>query len=112
MNELNTIRCVSCEGGVPPLTPAEVAKYLSQIKNWEVSGDGQSILKRFTFKGFYKTMSFVNAIAWIANQENHHPDLQVGYNYCVVQFTTHAIHGLSKNDFICAAKVDALQADI
>ena len=112
MNELNTIRCVACEGGVPPLTPAEVEKYLKQVNNWEVSGDGQFIVKRFNFKGFYKTMSFVNAIAWIANQENHHPDLQVGYNYCVVQFTTHAIRGLSKNDFICAAKVDVLQADI
>lgn len=111
MNELNTIRCVACEGGVPPLTPDEVHQLMGQVKNWEVSGDGKSICKRYTFKGFYKTMAFVNAIAWIANQENHHPDLQVGYNYCLVQYTTHAISGLSKNDFICAAKVDALQAD-
>lgn len=112
MNELNTIRCVACEGGVPPLKPDEIQKLLVQIKNWEVSGDGKYISKHFTFKGFYKTMSFVNAIAWIANQENHHPDLQVGYNYCLVQYSTHAINGLSKNDFICAAKVDALQADM
>jgi 4a-hydroxytetrahydrobiopterin dehydratase len=111
MSELNKIRCVGCEGGIPALTAQEVQKFLEQIKNWQVSNDGKSISKRFTFKGFYKTIGFVNAIAWIANQENHHPDLRVGYNYCEVEYTTHAIKGLTKNDFICAAKVDALQAD-
>ncbi len=108
MQELHTIRCVACEGGVPPLTKDEINKLLTQLKDWQVSKDGKSISKRFSFKGFYKTMAFVNAIAWIANQENHHPDLQVGYDYCIVQYTTHAINGLSKNDFICAAKVDVL----
>src|SRR5579863_9058769 len=108
MQELHTIRCVACEGGVPPLTKDEINKLLPQLKDWQVSKDGKSISKRFTFKGFYKTMAFVNAVAWIANQENHHPDLQVGYDYCVVQYSTHAINGLSRNDFICAAKVDVL----
>lgn len=110
MQELHTIHCVGCEGGVPPLTKDEITKLLPQLKEWHVSKDGKSISKRFAFKGFYKTMSFVNAVAWIANQENHHPDLQVGYDYCLVQYTTHAIDGLSRNDFICAAKVDVLQA--
>ncbi len=110
MTELHKIHCVACEGGVPPLTRDEVNKLLPQLKDWQVSADNKSISKRFGFKNFYKTMAFVNAIAWIANQENHHPDLQVGYNYCLVQYTTHAIAGLSKNDFICAAKVDMLQA--
>lgn len=109
MNELTTIRCVACEGGVPPLTADEVKKYLSQINDWHVSTDGKSIHRHFTFKNFYKTMAFVNAIAWIANQENHHPDMTVGFNYCTVKYTTHAIDGLSKNDFICAAKVDRLE---
>lgn len=108
MSELHTIRCVGCEGGIPVLTKDELNQLLPQLKDWQVSHDGKSISKRFSFKGFYKTMAFVNAIAWIANTENHHPDLKVGYDYCVVEYTTHAIHGLTKNDFICAAKIDTL----
>lgn len=108
MKDLVTIRCVACEGGVPPLTRDEINTYLPQVKDWVVSDDGKSISRRFSFKGFYKTMAFVNAVAWIANVENHHPDMEVGYNYCNIKFTTHAIDGLSKNDFICAAKVNAL----
>lgn len=111
MSELHTIRCIGCEGGIPPLTKQEVNQLLLQLKNWQVSADGKSINKRFTFKGFYKTMAFVNALAWIANQENHHPDLKVGYDYCLVEYTTHAISGLTKNDFICAAKIDNLILD-
>jgi 4a-hydroxytetrahydrobiopterin dehydratase len=110
MTELNKIRCIACEGGILPLSNQEINQLLVQIKDWEVSKDQSTISKRFNFKGFYKTMAFVNAIAWIANQENHHPDMEVGYNYCLVKYTTHAIKGLSKNDFICAAKVDALEA--
>src|SRR6185437_7798884 len=106
--KLNTIRCVGCEGGIPALTQDEIIPLLSQLNDWVVSADKKYISKRFTFKGFYKTMAFVNAIAWIANQENHHPDLQVGYDYCLVQYTTHAVAGLTKNDFICAAKIDIL----
>jgi 4a-hydroxytetrahydrobiopterin dehydratase len=112
MPELHTIRCVGCEGGVPPLTKEEIQKYLPQIKEWEVSTDGKSIKRRFAFKGFYKTMAFVNAIAWIANQENHHPDMEVGFNYCVVKYTTHAVNGLTQNDFVCAAKINKLEPEI
>lgn len=106
--KLHTIRCVGCEGGIPALTQDEIKPLLLQLNDWKVSSDGKHISKRFIFKGFYKTMAFVNAIAWIANQENHHPDLQIGYDYCLVQYTTHAISGLTKNDFICAAKIDTL----
>ena len=111
MSELHTIRCVACEGGIPPLSQDEVKQLLSEISPWEVSQDGKFITRRYTFKGFYKTMAFVNAIAWIANQENHHPDLEVGYNYCVVKYMTHAANGLTKNDFICAAKINRLDAN-
>ncbi len=106
--DLQSKHCVPCEGGVPTLTADRVKTLLSQLKDWEVNAEKTKITRRFTFKGFYKTMAFVNAIAWIANQENHHPDMEVGYNYCVVHFTTHAINGLSENDFICAAKIDGL----
>lgn len=106
--DLNSKHCVPCEGGVPALNKEQVQSFLSKVKNWEVNAEYTCITQRFTFKNFYKTMAFVNAIAWVANQENHHPDLEVGYNYCVVNWMTHAINGLSENDFICAAKVDAL----
>lgn len=110
MTELHTIRCVGCEGGIPALNADEINKLNSQIKDWQISSDHKTISRRFTFKGFYKTMAFVNAVAWIANQENHHPDMEVGYNYCLIKFTTHAVNGLTKNDFICAAKVDKLES--
>lgn len=110
MTELSAIKCVGCEGGIPPLTQDEIKKFLLQVNDWQVSQDNKMISKRFSFKGFYKTMAFVNAIAWIANQENHHPDMEVGYNYCLVKFTTHAVDGLTQNDFICAAKIDKLEA--
>lgn len=101
--------CKPCEGGIPALDRPEAEKLLSELADgWELSADAMEIAKDFKFKGFYKTIAFVNALAWIANSENHHPDLEVGYNHCLVRYTTHAIDGLSENDFICAAKIDAL----
>lgn len=111
MTNLREIKCVGCEGGIPPLTAAEIKKLLPQINHWQVANDHKSIARNFKFKNFYQSMAFVNAVAWIANQENHHPDLEVGYNYCLVKFTTHAVDGLTQNDFICAAKIDALEAN-
>ncbi len=108
MTELQEKRCMACEAGVPPLTKDKIAELLKKIPGWELNNDNKKISRRFEFKNFYKTMAFVNAIAWIANQENHHPDLSVGFNYCVVNYSTHAIDGLSENDFICAAKINLL----
>jgi 4a-hydroxytetrahydrobiopterin dehydratase len=105
---LSTRKCKPCEGGVAPLTRPEAHKLLAQLSGWTLSEDGKSIRRRFTFRDFYRTMSFVNALAHIANIEDHHPDLEVGYNYCRVTYTTHAIGGLSDNDFVCAAKVDLI----
>ncbi len=109
--ELHKIRCVGCEGGIPALSAEEVGQLMTEIPQWQVNTAQTIITRKFEFKGFYKTMAFVNAIAWVVNQENHHPDMEVGYNYCVVNFTTHAIHGLTKNDFICAAKIDRLESN-
>lgn len=111
MTELHEIRCVGCEGGIPALTRQEIDQFLPKVPAWEVSADNKWLTRRFTFKGFYKTMAFVNAVAWIANQENHHPDMEVGYNYCLVKYTTHAVEGLTQNDFICAAKINLLEAN-
>lgn len=112
MNELADKRCVPCEGGVAALSAAEAIKLRMQLHaDWALADDSKSLKRSFTFKDFYRTMSFVNAIAHVANREDHHPDLEVGYDYCRVTFATHAIGGLSTNDFICAAKVDLLLAD-
>lgn len=101
--------CESCEGIGQALNPEQVTNMMPQLdKAWEVINNSREIKRSFSFANFYETMAFVNAIAWIANAENHHPDLEVGYNYCHVRFMTHALKGLSMNDFICAAKVDAL----
>ncbi|HVH83960.1 MAG TPA: 4a-hydroxytetrahydrobiopterin dehydratase [Steroidobacteraceae bacterium] len=102
-------RCRPCEGGTPPLTPAEAAALLAQVSSdWVLVDEARAIRRNFAFRDFYRTMSFVNALAHIANIEDHHPDLEVGYNYCRVRFTPHAVKGLSENDFVCAAKVDQI----
>lgn len=109
--ELYRIRCVACEGGIPPLSPQETTQFLVKIPGWHLSNDGKFITRRFDFKNFYHTMAFVNAIAWIANQENHHPDLEISYSYCLVKYQTHAVNGLTQNDFICAAKINQLETN-
>jgi 4a-hydroxytetrahydrobiopterin dehydratase len=102
-------RCKPCEGGIAPLTPAEAARLLTQVSSeWVLLDEARAIRRDFAFRDFYRTMSFINALAHIANIEDHHPDLKVGYNYCRVKFTTHAVKGLSENDFVCAAKVDLI----
>lgn len=109
MSTLTDKKCVPCEGGVEPLTREKAASLLSQISSeWKLSDDVKFIRRVYAFRDFYRTMSFVNALAHVANIEDHHPDLEVGYNYCRVVFTTHAVKGLSENDFICAAKIDRL----
>jgi 4a-hydroxytetrahydrobiopterin dehydratase len=107
VTDLSDRKCVPCEGGVAPLTKAEAEKLQSKLAaDWKLSEDAKSIRREFKFRDFYRAMSFTNAIAHIANIEDHHPDIEVGWGYCRVLFTTHAIKGLSENDFICAAKID------
>ncbi len=109
MNELASKRCVPCEGGIPALTTAQASQQMTALsRDWQLASDAKSLSREFRFRDFYRTMSFVNALAHVANIENHHPDLEVGYNYCRVRYSTHAISGLSENDFICAAKIDQL----
>jgi 4a-hydroxytetrahydrobiopterin dehydratase len=109
MNDLAQRKCKPCEGGVAPLTRPAAESLLAKLDPaWKLAADTLSIRRELGFKDFYRTMSFVNAVAHVANTEDHHPDLGVGYNYCHIVFTTHAVKGLSENDFICAAKIDAL----
>ncbi len=105
--DLTNRKCKPCEGGVPPLKQEETERLLKQLEpSWQLIDN--KISRTFSFKNYYQTMAFVNAVAWISHQEDHHPDMVVGYNQCRVEYTTHAINGLSENDFICAAKVDML----
>jgi 4a-hydroxytetrahydrobiopterin dehydratase len=109
MNDLTQKRCVPCEGGVQPLSREQAEEMMKQLSpQWTLTDDGKSIRAEWKLRNFYHTMSLVNAVAHIANAEDHHPDLEIGYGYCRVRYNTHAIGGLSENDFICAAKIDAL----
>jgi len=100
--------CQPLPKGSPALDQKAVNTLLDQINGWDLNPQRQAIQREFKFKDFYQTIEFVNAIAWIANQQDHHPDLEVSYNRCHVTFTTHSVGGLSENDFICAARVNAL----
>lgn len=106
MSDLSTKKCKPCEGGVKPLDAAAAQALLQQLDGWKL--ENGLLLKQFKFRNYHETMAFVNATAWISHREDHHPDLAVGYNACTVSYVTHAIGGLSDNDFICAAKIDAL----
>ena len=108
MTDLTTRHCKPCEGGVAALTPEAAAGLMAQVPGWELDAQAKSIAREFRFRNFHQVMEFVNALAWVAHREDHHPDMEVGYQRCLVRFTTHAIGGLSDNDFICAARVSAL----
>ncbi len=108
MSDLAVQHCKVCDGGTPPLNAAAAADLLKQVSDWSLNESGDEISRTFQFKNYYQTIAFVNALAWISHQENHHPDLEVSYNTCRVRYSTHAVKGLTENDFICAAKVDRL----
>jgi 4a-hydroxytetrahydrobiopterin dehydratase len=101
-------RCVACEPGTAPADDATVRNILQHLPGWELA-DGE-IARTFKFGDYYETIAFVNAVAWVSHREDHHPDLEVGYNKCRVRYSTHSIGGISENDLICAAKVQALTA--
>jgi 4a-hydroxytetrahydrobiopterin dehydratase len=108
-------KCVPCHGGVSALTLPEAEKLLSRLlggdgagDGWKIVENGKALKREFKFADFYRTMSFVNAVAHIANAEDHHPDIECGWGYCRIRYQTHSIDGLHENDFICAAKIDAL----
>jgi 4a-hydroxytetrahydrobiopterin dehydratase len=107
--DLSTKHCKPCEGGTVPLNAEQAAGLLASLHDdWSINEDGKEISRSFRFKNYYHTIAFVNALAWVAHAEDHHPDIEVGYNRCRVRYSTHAIGGLSENDFICAARIDAL----
>jgi 4a-hydroxytetrahydrobiopterin dehydratase len=109
MTTLENQHCLSCEGLGSALNPEAIQNRLKQLTaGWQISPDNKTIVHDFKFKNYYHVIAFVNALAWIVHHENHHPDLEVGYNHCLVRYSTHALDGLTENDFICAAKTDAI----
>jgi 4a-hydroxytetrahydrobiopterin dehydratase len=107
--------CVPCHGGVSALSADEAQKMMSRLllsggarDGWQIVEDGKALKREFKFADFYRAMSFVNAVAHVANAEDHHPDIECGWGYVRIRYQTHAIGGLHENDFICAAKIDNL----
>ena len=111
MNDLINKKCVPCEGGVPALDLSEIHKYQKKVDGWDVESNEKKIYfleKKFKFKDFLKSQKFVNQVGEISEVEGHHPDILFGWGYATIKITTHAIEGLSENDFILAAKIDQI----
>lgn len=102
-------KCIPCEGGTPPFSEEEISGYLKRVEGWLASeGEPKKISKDFKFKDFKEAMDFVNKVAELAESEGHHPDIRISYNRVQIEMWTHAANGLTENDFILAAKIDAL----
>ncbi len=111
MSNLSDKKCVPCEGGVLPFDISEIHKYQKKVDGWDVKNNEKKIYfleKNLTFKNFIKSQNFIDKVGEIAEKENHHPDISFGWGYAKIIITTHAIEGLSENDFILAAKIDQI----
>ena len=111
MTDLLKKKCVPCEGGVPALDISEIHKYQKKVDGWDVLKDEKKIFfleKKFNFKNFLDSQNFINKVGKISEEEGHHPDIMFGWGYAKINITTHAIKGLSENDFILAAKIDQI----
>ncbi len=110
MNKDNLLKnkCEPCSGNTPKLNFEQISKYLSDLKDWSVNDKQEMIFKKYKFKSFNKALTFANKIGELADKEGHHPDLSLGWGYCLIMIHTHAINGLSINDFILASKIDNL----
>lgn len=108
IEELARMHCAPLSGDTHRLTNAEVKKLIAELPDWQ--REGSRISRSFAFANYDETMAFANGVAWLSQRENHHPDMTVGYNRCTVAYSTHDVGGLSLNDFICAAKIEALRA--
>jgi 4a-hydroxytetrahydrobiopterin dehydratase len=107
LSRLAEQRCKPLPAGTPALTPAQIEEHLRELPGWTF--DKGAIAKTFSFPDYHRAMAFVNAVAWIAHSEDHHPEMSVSYNCCTIRYSTHSIGGISDNDFVCAAKIEALQ---
>ena len=109
MSDLSEKKCIPCEGGIPSFDLNEIHKYLKKVDGWDVKEDDSKnfyLIKEFKFKNFLESQNFVNQVGKISEDEGHHPEILFGWGYAKISITTHAIEGLSENDFILAAKID------
>lgn len=104
-------QCQACQGNVEPLKSNEINHFLQELDSWRVSDDQKWLVKEYKFSDFSKTLDFVNKVGQIAEQENHHPNLEFTYGYCKISIQTHKINALVENDFILAAKIDKAEKD-
>jgi 4a-hydroxytetrahydrobiopterin dehydratase len=113
MSDLAARTCDACHGGIPALSEDAARAFVAQLDGWELdmSGAAPSLLRRFAFADFDEALAFVNALAWIARKEDHHPDVELGWARVAVRYWTHAVGGVTENDMICAAKIDRLVRD-
>lgn len=112
-NELTGKHCKPCEGGIPRLNPDQVQEYLGAVPDWKLATDGQRLRREWRVKDFDTALDFFNRVGRIAEEEDHHPDLHLtGYRNVAIELSTHAIKGLSENDFILAAKIDQLPVEL
>ena len=108
-NQLSKLKCEACSGNTLKLNTLEIQDYLIDLNDWSINDEKKMIFKKFIFKSFKKALSFTNSVGKIAEEENHHPDMSLGWGYCLIMIHTHAIKGLSKNDFILASKIDLIE---
>jgi 4a-hydroxytetrahydrobiopterin dehydratase len=111
MSDLSKKKCVACDGDILPFDTSEIHKYLKKVDGWDVKNNEDKnfyLIKNFKFENFEESQKFVNNVAYIAEEENHHPDISFGWGYCIIKIYTHAIKGLAESDFILAAKIDKI----
>ena len=109
ISDLQNIKCSPCSGKTEKLNSEEISKYLSKLDNWALNDNNEMIYKKFQFKTFKKALEFTNIVGDIADKEMHHPDISVGWGYSLIMIHTHAIKGLSLNDFVLASKIDLIE---
>ena len=107
-SNLKNLKCAPCSGKTPKIDPEKISNYLSQLNDWSINDEQEMIFKKFKFKNFKKALEFTNLIGNVAESEGHHPDISLGWGYTIVMLHTHAIKGLSVNDFVLALKIDEL----
>jgi len=108
-NQLFNLRCSSCNKDTPRLKEEDINFHLEKLNSWNVNDEREMIYKKFNFSNFTNSLNFTNSVALIAENESHHPDISLGWGYCIIMLHTHAIKGLSLNDFILASKIDNLK---
>jgi len=108
VTSLNNLKCTPCSGKTPKLNRDEISTNLNKLSNWSINDEKEMLFKKFTFKSFKGALNFTNSVGDLAEKEGHHPDISMGWGYCLIMIHTHAIKGLSINDFVLASKIDLI----